>query len=150
VASVAVAENTVGLMWGAEDLVASLGGSASRRPDGSYRDVPRQVRALTLLAAKAYGRFALDTVHLDIKDLDGLREEATDAAALGFDGSVAIHPEQVPVIRSAFAPDEAEAGWARRVLAAASRERGVFQFEGRMVDAPVLRHAELLLRRSPG
>ena len=149
VASVASVENIVGLMWGAEDLVASLGGTASRRSDGSYRDAPVQVRAMTLLAAKAYGRFALDAVHLDIKDVDGLREEATDAAALGFDATVAIHPAQVPVIRAAYAPDEAEADWARRVLDAASRERGVFQFEGRMVDGPILRHAEALLRRSP-
>jgi citrate lyase subunit beta/citryl-CoA lyase len=148
VASVAAAENTIGLMWGAEDLVASLGGSSSRNAHGAYRDAPVHLRAQTLLAAKAYGRFALDAVHLDIKDLDGLREEAVDAAALGFDGTVAIHPSQVPVIRAAYAPDTDQVEWAQRLLAAAAGERGVFQFEGRMVDGPILRHAERLLSRS--
>ena len=30
---------TVALMWGAEDLIVSLGGRSSRHPDGDYRDV---------------------------------------------------------------------------------------------------------------
>ena len=61
-------------------------------PDGSYRDVAKHVRSQTLLAAKAYGRMALDSVYLDIKDLDGLRGEVDDAVAVGFDAKVAIHP----------------------------------------------------------
>ncbi|MGW4019046.1 HpcH/HpaI aldolase/citrate lyase family protein [Rhodococcus ruber] len=145
---IALAAGTVGLMWGAEDLVAGLGGQSSRRGDGSYRDVARHVRSQALLAAKAYGRFALDSVYLDIKDLDGLRDEALDAVAVGFDAKVAIHPSQVAVIRSAYAPSAEDVAWARRVLAAVPEERGVFRFEGRMVDAPVLRHAEQILRRS--
>lgn len=148
VAEAAAAENTIGLMWGAEDLIAALGGSASRHPDGSYRDAPRHLRATTLLAAKAHRRFALDAVHLDIGDLDGLSAEVADAVAQGFDGTVAIHPTQVPVIRTGYAPPAADVDWARRVLGAARQERGVFQFEGRMIDAPLLRHAEALVRRA--
>ncbi|GAA3396834.1 HpcH/HpaI aldolase/citrate lyase family protein [Cryptosporangium minutisporangium] len=147
-AELAAAENTIGVMWGPEDLIAGLGGSSARHADGRFRDVPRHVRSSTLLAAKAFGRFALDTVHLNIADLEGLRLAAEDAVAQGFDGGVAIHPTQVPVIRAAFAPPEAQVDWARRVLAAAQVERGVFRFEGRMVDGPVLRHAEALLRRA--
>ncbi|MGO2741633.1 MAG: HpcH/HpaI aldolase/citrate lyase family protein, partial [Cellulosimicrobium funkei] len=73
----------VALMWGAEDLVASLGGTSSRRPDGTYRDVARHARAAVLLAAGAAGKAAVDAVHLDVGDLDGLRAEAEDAAASG-------------------------------------------------------------------
>ncbi|MFC9896569.1 HpcH/HpaI aldolase/citrate lyase family protein [Nocardia sp. NPDC127579] len=141
-------DNAIGVMWGAEDLVAGLGGSSSRYPDGRYREVAHQVRSTTLLAAKAAGKFALDSVYLDIRDLDGLRAESADAVAVGFDAKVAIHPGQVPVIRAAYAPTEAEADWARRVLAEVPNHRGVFAFEGRMVDAPVLRHAEQVLRRA--
>ncbi|MDO1482283.1 CoA ester lyase, partial [Rhodococcus ruber] len=47
-----------------------------------------------------------------------------------------------------YAPSAEDVAWARRVLAAVPEERGVFRFEGRMVDAPVLRHAEQILRRS--
>jgi citrate lyase subunit beta/citryl-CoA lyase len=147
-AEIAAAAATAAMMWGAEDLVAAIGGGSSRRADGRYRDVARHVRSTVLLAASAFGRVALDAVYLDIGDLAGLKEEARDAAAVGFDATVCIHPSQVAVVRAAYRPAEDQVAWARRVLAAARTERGVFAFEGRMADAPVLRHAEAILRRA--
>ncbi|MFE3053649.1 MULTISPECIES: HpcH/HpaI aldolase/citrate lyase family protein [unclassified Nocardia] len=140
--------NAIGVMWGAEDLVAALGGNSSRHADGGYRDVARHVRSQSLLAAKAYGKFALDSVYLDIPDLTGLAAESEDAVAIGFDAKVAIHPSQVPVIRTAYAPTPGEVDWARRLLAEAPNHRGVFTFEGRMVDMPVIRHAERIVQRA--
>lgn len=142
-------DNALGAMWGAEDLFAALGGTSNRNADGSYRDVARHVRSQTLLAAKAYGRMALDSVYLDIKDLDGLRAETDDAVAVGFDAKVAIHPTQVAAIRAGYAPTDDQARWARNVLAAARTERGAFQFEGQMVDMPVLRRAERIVALAP-
>ncbi len=143
------ADNAIAVMWGAEDLFAVFGGTANRRADGSYRDVAQHVRSQTLLAAKAYGRMALDSVYLDIKDVDGLRTEVDDAVAVGFDAKVAIHPTQVAVIRAGYSPTDEQVSWARHVLAAADDQRGVFQFEGIMVDAPVLRRAERIVQLAP-
>lgn len=145
---IAAAQGAVALMWGAEDLVATLGGSSSRKADGSYRDVAHHVRSTALLTASTFGRVALDAVHLDIRDLDGLRDEAEDAVALGFAGTVCIHPSQIAVVRQAYRPSEERLDWARRVLTAARSERGVFAFEGQMVDSPVLKHAQMTLRRA--
>jgi len=142
-------DNAFALMWGAEDLFAVLGGTANRYPDGTYREVARHVRSQTLLAAKAYGRMALDSVFLDIKNLHGLRDEVDDAVAVGFDAKVAIHPSQVAVIRAGYAPTDEQLSWARAVLVAAAGERGVFQYEGLMVDAPVLRRAERIVAFAP-
>jgi citrate lyase subunit beta / citryl-CoA lyase len=139
-------DNAVAVMWGAEDLFAVLGGTANRYPDGTYREVARHVRSQSLLAAKAHGRLALDSVYLDIKNLDGLRTEVDDAVAVGFDAKVAIHPSQVPVIRAGYVPSPDQVQWARHVLAAAADERGVFAFESIMVDAPVLRRAERIVQ----
>jgi citrate lyase subunit beta/citryl-CoA lyase len=148
----AAVDNVVGLMWGADDLVAGLGGTASRRPDGRYRDVALHARSRSLVAAKAYGRLALDAVHLDIADLDGLRAECEDAAAVGFDATVAIHPSQVPVIRAAYRPSAEQVAWARALLEAHGEDGGVGTFEGRMVDGPVFRQAVrvLTLERAVG
>ncbi len=143
------ADNAIAVMWGAEDLFAVFGGTANRRADGSYRDVAQHVRSQTLLAAKAYGRMALDSVYLDIKDIAGLRAEVDDAVAVGFDAKVAIHPTQVAVIRAGYAPTAEQVTWARHILAAARDQRGVFQFEGIMVDAPVLRRAERIVQLAP-
>ena len=135
-------------MWGAEDLVASLGGTSSRKPNGRYRDVARYARARVLLAGGARGKAAIDAVHLDIADTKRLAIEAADAAASGFAATACIHPSQVEVIRDAYRPAEKDLTWARSVLAAARGERGVFTYGGRMVDEPVLRHARALLRRA--
>lgn len=149
VTELARVDNAMALMWGAEDLFAVLGGTANRNADGSYRGVAKHVRSQSLLAAKAYGRMALDSVYLDIKDLDGLRAETDDAVAVGFDAKVAIHPTQVAVIRAGYAPTDEQIRWARNVLEVARTERGVFQYEGQMVDMPVLRRAERIVQLAP-
>jgi len=140
---------TTGLMWGAEDLVASMGGRSSRFTAGAhagrYRDVARHARSRVLLAAKAFDRAAIDSVHLDIADVDGLRTEVLDAAASGFDATACIHPSQVAIIRDGYAAAPGERDWAERVLAEAARQPGVFRFEGRMVDEPVLRQARAII-----
>ena len=61
---------------------------------------------------------------------------------------MAIHPSQVAIIRDGYAPTPDQVQWARHVLAAARDERGVFQYEGIMVDAPVLRRAERIVQLS--
>ena len=143
-AEIAAAPNTIALMWGAEDLTAAIGGRTSRFPNGRYRDVALHARSAVLLAAAAYGRPAIDSVYTAIDDLDGLRAEAEDAAACGFALKACIHPRQVPVVRAAFQPDEAQVRWARRVLEAAS-DGGARSVDGQMIDAPLVRQAEAVL-----
>jgi citrate lyase subunit beta/citryl-CoA lyase len=145
---IAAADHVVALMWGAEDLVASIGGTSSRHADGSYREVAKHARSAVLLAAAAHETAAIDSVFLDIPDLSGLAFEAEDASASGFAATACIHPSQVAVIRSAYAPPAADVADARAVLDAAATERGVFTFNGRMVDEPVLRHARTVVARS--
>lgn len=145
---IASCRGTAGMMWGAEDLIAAMGGQSSRHANGTYRDVARQARAQVLLAAGAHLVPAIDAVHLDIADIVGLMSEATDATASGFTATACIHPSQVAVVRRGYEPNDDEVIWARHVLEAARDEHGVFTFEGRMVDAPVLRHAERILRRA--
>jgi citrate lyase subunit beta/citryl-CoA lyase len=146
--ALAAAKNVIALMWGAEDLVASLGGSSTRFADGSYRHIAQHARSSILLAAGASGKAAIDTIHLDIADLDGLAAEAQDAAAVGFAATACIHPGQVGVIREAYRPTPEEVAFARALLDAAAGQRGVFRFQGQMVDGPVLRHAEHVVRRA--
>ena len=145
---IAAVEHVVALMWGAEDLVASLGGTSSRHADGTYRDVARTARASVLLAGGANDTAVIDSVYLDLADLLGLGAEAQDAAASGFAATACIHPSQVATIRDAYAPSAPEVERARAILAAAATEHGVFTFEGRMVDEPVLRHARTVVSRA--
>lgn len=150
---IAAAANVIGLMWGAEDLVAGLGGSSSRYgPDeqraGTYRDLPRYVRAAVRLAAAANDRFAVDAVHLDIDDVAGLREEVLDAVALGYQATACIHPSQVATIREAYRPTDEQIEWATALVAAADDHSGVFTHDGKMIDGPVLSQARAVLTRA--
>lgn len=149
-AAIAAHPQVTGMMWGAEDLIASLGGSSSRHADGSYREVARFARSRVLFAAKAAGVQAIDSVFLNISDLAGLRAETVDAAASGFDAKAAIHPSQAAVIREGFAADPERRTWAEQVLAEAARQPGVFRFAGQMIDEPVLRQARRLLGKEAG
>jgi citrate lyase subunit beta/citryl-CoA lyase len=143
--SIAAADSTIALMWGAEDLLVSLGGRTSRNESGRYRQFASFARSQVLLSARSHGRVAIDAIHLDITDLAGQSEEARDAAASGFLATACIHPSQVGVVRSAYRPTDEEVAWASGVIKAATTERGVFRYEGRMIDAPLLRHAERIL-----
>lgn len=146
--AIAAAPNVVGLMWGSEDLIASLGGTSARFADGHFRAVSLHARSAVLLAAGAYGKAAIDTVFVDIANAAGMAAAARDAAASGFAATACIHPSQVAVVREAYAPSAEEVAFARAVLAQAEHEAGVFTFDGRMIDEPVLRHARKVLSRA--
>ena len=147
--AIAAAPNVVALMWGAEDLLASLGGTSSRKDDGGYRAVALHARSSVLLAAGAFGKEAVDAVYVNIPDLEGLADEARDAVASGFSSKACIHPSQVAAVRAAYAPSVDEVAAARELLEAArAAGTGVFQFNGKMIDGPILKHAEATLRKA--
>jgi citrate lyase subunit beta/citryl-CoA lyase len=145
--SVAAADPTDALLFGAEDLAADLG---SRPTDGGTELL--HAREHVVLAATAGEVDAVDTLYADFEDEAGLREETAFALGLGYDGKLAIHPAQVDPINEAFTPDPERVAWARRVLDAredAEREgRAVFAVDGEMVDAPVVARAEQVVDRA--
>ncbi len=139
-----------GLSWGAEDLSAAIGARAARDASGRYTDVFRLARTMTILAASAADVAAIDTVFVDFRDLDGLRQECEAAERDGFTGKLAIHPDQVAVINAAFTPSADAVAEARAVIDAfaAAGNPGVVGIGGRMYDRPHLRRAERVLARS--
>ena len=138
----------VALMWGSEDLMVSTGGSASRFPDGTYRDVPRFARANVLLAAAAGGKGSIDTIHTDLSPTDQFIRESHEAVASGWTAKACIHPAQVPVIRQAYTPTEEELEYAQALLAEVPKHGGVFPFRGSMVDGPLIAHARTVVTRA--
>jgi citrate lyase beta subunit len=135
------------LLFGAEDLVGDLGGVRTREGrEACY------ARSAVAIHAAAEGRQAIDTPFVDLRDTSGLVAQAREALALGYSGKLAIHPDQIEPILGVFTPDPAEVEAAVRLLEEhgrrAARGEGVFSFEGRMVDRPMIRAAEELLRRA--
>ena len=142
----------VALSWGIEDLGAAMGLGRVRDREGKYLDIPRYARTMCAVAASAAGVEWLDTVYIDIADLDGLRRECEDAVDMGFTGKISIHPNQIAVINEVFTPAPNVVARARALVAAfeEQRARGVyaFRFDGQMVDAPHLAGALKVLARA--
>ncbi len=138
------------LTWGAEDLSAEVGSTATREAGGAFTSPYRLARDLCLFTAVAAGAQPIDTVFIDFRDQDGLRAEAAAAARDGFTGKLAIHPDQVEIINAAFTPSPREIAHARDIVAmfAASPEAGVISLNGQMYDRPHLVRAERVLARA--
>jgi citrate lyase beta subunit len=134
--AIAQAAGLGALMLGGADLSAELG--ARFGWDGLF-----YARGRLVNAAKAAGLQAWDVPHIDLADSAGLAEETRRVLALGFDCKTAIHPQQIATIHAAFMPTPSELEWAQALLQAvpADQASGAFIFQGRMVDAPVLRKA---------
>jgi len=139
-----------GMMWGGEDLAASLGAGANRS-GGRYHDPFLLARNLCLVAAAAAGVEAIDTIAADIGDLTAVEAEAREARRDGFTGKAVIHPNHVDAVNAAFTASDEELAWARTVCEAFANKpgAGVVKLNGKMVDKPHLRAAERVLARSP-
>jgi citrate lyase subunit beta/citryl-CoA lyase len=138
-----------GLTWGAEDLPAAIGALSARLPDGGYTPPYEIARALTLFGAAAADVPPIETVFPAIRDLEALQAYAERGARDGFQGMMALHPDQVPIINAAFTPFEQAVAHARAVVDAfaAHPGAGVLTLDGKMIDRPHLTRAEALLAR---
>jgi len=135
------------LIFGAEDLAGDLG--ATRTSDGWE---VFYARSAVVLHAKAFGLQAVDTVYVDLKDLDGLVAQTEQALYMGYTGKLAVHPRQVDPIQRIFTPGEEEIRQAKRLIDAHDAHQqagtGAFEMDGRMVDMPAIRAAESVLARA--
>lgn len=138
-----------GLAWGAEDLAAALGASANRETDGSWIATFEYARTQCLIAAACAHTMAFDTVYVDYRDDTGLHAYASKARRDGFDGMLAIHPDQVNIINEAFTPNSEEIEFATEVvrLFKANPDAGAIGLQGKMLDLPHLVQAQRLLKR---
>ena len=133
------------LSWGAEDLSAALGAATNREKNGEFLFVHKMVRAMVLIAAKAAGVGAIETLHADFRDSAGLERTARLAQREGFTGMLAIHPDQVEPINAAFTPSAADIDHARKVVSAFAAGAGVASLDGKMLDQPHLKQARHVL-----
>lgn len=102
--------------------------------------------ALVMASRRANLAQPIDGVTVDWKDSVRVESDAHRARRGGFGAKLCIHPLQVPVVMQALGPTQAELAWAARVVAAAQTSSGgVVSLDGRMIDMPVVLHAQRLL-----
>lgn len=131
----------MGIALGAEDYSANL--KTQRSPEGMELLLARQT---IVVAARAAGIDALDTVYSNLNDMETFRKEVELIKQLGFDGKSIINPRQIDVVNEVFAPKEKDIQKALTILAAIKEAEkkgsGVIAVNGKMVDRPVVIRAQ--------
>ncbi|MBF53390.1 MAG: CoA ester lyase [Confluentimicrobium sp.] len=132
-AAIARAPRMAGLVLGTNDLAKEL--TCRTRADREPLLLSLQ---MCLLAARAAGIACIDGVYNAFKDDAGLRAECEQGRDMGFDGKTLIHPAQLDIANTVFAPSEDEIALARRQIeafrAAEAEGQGVAVVDGRIVE----------------
>ena len=137
----------VGAAFGAEDFANDM--CIERTDHQAEIEYPRSV---VCVAAKAAEISALDTPYFKFRDPEGLKKDTIRAKTLGFSGKFAIHPSQIDTINETFVPSAQEIENARKVLRAIkeaeARGSGATSIDGKVIDAPVVKRAEYIMKQS--
>jgi citrate lyase subunit beta/citryl-CoA lyase len=147
--AVAIARSSprlIGIALAAFDYVMDM---QTERGDGTELFY---ARCAVLHAARAAGIDAFDVVWSDVNNEAGFLREVELISKMGFNGKSLINPRQIELLHNAYAPTQDEVDYARRVIAAADEgERnglGVVSLNGKMIDAPIINHAQVVLERA--
>ena len=134
----------IGIALGAEDYVTDL--KTKRSPEGIELLFGR---SMILLAARAAGIDAIDTVYSDVNNEEGFRKEVELIHQLGFDGKSIINPRQIQTVHDVYTPTQKEIDKALAVMDAIEEAHkkgsGVISLNGKMVDKPIVARAQRTL-----
>lgn len=135
------------LIFGAEDYAASIGATRTR---GGLEIL--YARSKLVMHAAVNDLQAIDVVFVNFKDSVNLKIDALLGAQMGFTGKQIIHPNQVFPVQEAFSPSNVEIDYAQRLLSAFESAEaegvGAIDFEGKMIDMPLVKSARLVIERA--
>lgn len=141
----ASSKRLIGIALGAEDYVTNL--KTKRYPDGMEL---MGARSQIVIAARAAGIYALDTVYSDVENMEGFKREVELIKQLGFDGKSVINPRQIKPVHEIFTPAQKEIEKSINIVRAARDAQkqglGVISLNGKMIDKPIIERAERLLQ----
>jgi citrate lyase subunit beta/citryl-CoA lyase len=135
----------VAMALGAEDYVTNM--HTTRSAQGVEL---ASARGNLLIACRAAGIYALDTVYSNINNDTGFLEEVRLIYQMGFDGKSCIHPRQIEMVHKVFTPGEKEIDYALRTFEAIQeaerKHSGVITLDGKMIDKPLVEQARRIIR----
>ena len=135
------------LVFASEDFCADI--EATRTESANEM---LYARSQLVIAAKAFGLQAIDMVHINFRDLEGLKVECEGGRQMGFTGKQAIHPAQIDIINEWFAPSTKELDFASRAVqeydATTAKGQGACVVDGIVVDMPVYKWAKKIVERA--
>ena len=134
----------VAMNLGSEDFALSAG--MLPEAEGLF-----QPTLQVMLAARAAGVLPMGFIGTvaEYRDQEKFRQTIRQARRLGFVGSACIHPLQVAILNEEFTPTAEEVARARGMVdayaEAVAQGRGSVEYEGKMIDEPVVERARQVL-----
>ena len=140
-------DRVVGIAFGCEDYVTDLGGIHDSEGLSIYT-----ARALIANAAKANNIVPIDTVHINVHDLDDLGKNLILAKKLGFEGMLILHPKEIELANKYFSPTVAEIKAANEMITlyieSVNEEKGVAVKDGKFIGPPMVVAARNVIARA--
>ena len=139
-------ERVVAIAFGCEDFVSDLEGLHDKEGQSIY--VPR---ALIALAARANNVIPIDTVHIDVHNLEDLEKNLILAKNLGFEGMLVLHPKEIELVHKYFSPTEEEYKDALEMLnlfeESQKENKGVAIKDGKFIGPPMVIAAKKIINK---
>jgi len=140
-------ERVVAVAFGCEDFVTDLGGIHDREGKSIYT-----ARTMIAMGAKANGVIPIDTVHIDVHDLDDLETNLKLSRQLGFEGMLVLHPKELPLVHQYYSPSNDEVIWAEEMIKLSEEAvkvgKGVAVKDNKFIGPPMVKMANKILMKN--
>lgn len=140
-------DRVIAIAYGCEDFIADLGGIHDHEGQSLYTP-----RAMIAMAAKANNVIPIDTVHINVSDLEDLEKNLNLAKILGFEGMLVLNPKELPLVHKYFTPSEEEIREAEEMLMlfdeAQKEGKGVAVKDGKFIGPPMVVMAKKTLEKA--
>jgi citrate lyase subunit beta / citryl-CoA lyase len=137
----------IAIAYGCEDFITDLKGIHD--VEGQSLFTPR---AMIAMAARATNRIPIDTVHINVHDLEHLEENLKISRTLGFEGMLVLHPKEIELCHRYYSPSSEEIQDAEEMLRlselAQKEGRGVAILDGKFIGPPMVLKAKYILQRA--
>ncbi|MEX2428342.1 MAG: CoA ester lyase [Bacteroidales bacterium] len=139
-------ERVIAIAFGCEDFITDLEGIHDKEGRSIFSP-----RALIALAARANNICPIDTVHINVHDLEDLESNLKLARELGFEGMLVLNPKELPLVHKYFSPTNQEYTDAKEMLSLAEESnkegKGVAIVNNRFIGPPMVANAKKLIKR---
>ena len=137
----------VAVAFGCEDFVTDLQGKHDLEGCSIFT-----ARAMIAMGARACGVYPIDTVHIQVHDLEDLEKNLILSKKLGFEGMLVLNPKELPLVHQYYSPSEEEVAWAKEMIAlsdaAFAEGKGVAVKGNKFIGPPMLKMAQKIVEKN--
>ncbi len=140
-------DRVVGIAYGSEDFITDLRGIHDSEHQSLFTP-----RAMIAMAARANNVIPIDTVHINVHDLEDLEQNLITARKLGFEGMLVLNPKELPLVHEFYSPTEKQVEEAREMLRlseeAEKEGKGVAIMNKKFIGPPMVATAKNIIKKA--